>query len=86
MSPRPQIDHIRRPPHPGGGCGGDRRAWVAGARIADVADRAGTSAGAILYWFDSKEDLLSQALTDEEERFAQELRKRLKLPRPPPSG
>ena len=74
MSPRPQIDHIRKPQILDAAAEVIAERGLAGARIADIADRAGTSSGAVLYWFDSKEDLLSQALTNEEERFAQELK------------
>src|SRR5262245_14808543 len=50
---------------------------MSGTRISDIAERAGTSDAAVLYWFDSKEQLLSAALTYEEERFQQELEERL---------
>jgi AcrR family transcriptional regulator len=83
MSPRPQIDHIRRPQILGAAAEVIAERGLGSTRIADVADRAGTSAPAILYWFDSKEELLSEALTDEEERFALELRKRLKATKSP---
>jgi AcrR family transcriptional regulator len=42
---------------------------IASTRIADIAERAGTSSPAILYWFESKDELLAEALTVEEERF-----------------
>ena len=35
---------------------------VAGARIADVAERGGTSGPLILYYFESKDKLLTEAL------------------------
>jgi AcrR family transcriptional regulator len=38
-------------------------------RIADVAKRAGTSAALILYYFESKDRLLTEALTLAEDRF-----------------
>jgi AcrR family transcriptional regulator len=38
-------------------------------RIADVAKRAGTSAALILYYFESKDRLLTEALTHAEDRF-----------------
>jgi AcrR family transcriptional regulator len=38
-------------------------------RIADVADRAGASAALVLYYFDSKDRLLTEALTHAEDRF-----------------
>ena len=42
---------------------------VAGTRLADVADRIGVSPPAVLYWFDSKEQLLAEALVADEDRF-----------------
>jgi AcrR family transcriptional regulator len=50
---------------------------VSSTRIADVADRAGTSPPAVLYWFGSKDRLLAEALTFEEERFYRTLAERL---------
>jgi AcrR family transcriptional regulator len=38
-------------------------------RIADVARRAGASAALVLYYFDSKDGLLTEALTHAEDRF-----------------
>jgi AcrR family transcriptional regulator len=50
---------------------------LASTRIADVAERAGTSSPAVLYWFRSKDDLLAEALTVDEERFYLEMRERV---------
>jgi AcrR family transcriptional regulator len=69
LSPRPQIDHIRRPQILGAAAEVIAERGVSGTRIADVAKRAGTSSPAILYWFGSKDRLLAEALTFEEERF-----------------
>jgi AcrR family transcriptional regulator len=49
----------------------------AATRIADVAEEAGTSAPGVLYWFDSRDQLLAEALTFAEEQFAYELAARL---------
>jgi AcrR family transcriptional regulator len=38
-------------------------------RIADIAERAGLSPGLLLYYFRSKDDLLTEALTYAEDRF-----------------
>lgn len=46
---------------------------VSGTRIADVAARVGASSAAVLYWFGSKDRLLAEALTFEEERFYEAL-------------
>lgn len=51
---------------------------VAATRIADVAERSGVSPPAVLYWFDSKEQLLAEALVADDERFYAELGERLK--------
>jgi AcrR family transcriptional regulator len=73
LSPRPQIDHIRRPQILDAAAEVIAERGIAATRIADVAERAGTSAPAVLYWFDSKEELLTAALAHEEERFREQL-------------
>jgi AcrR family transcriptional regulator len=50
---------------------------VAATRIADVAERSGVSPPAVLYWFDSKEQLLAEALTADDDRFYEQLSGRL---------
>src|SRR5262245_16225332 len=56
---------------------------VAGTRLADVADRIGVSPSAVLYWFDSKEQLLAEALVADEDRFYASIGGRLaELPDP----
>jgi AcrR family transcriptional regulator len=56
---------------------------VAGTRLADVAERIGVSPPAVLYWFDSKEQLLAEALVADEDRFYAALGARLdQLPDP----
>lgn len=42
---------------------------LAETRISDIADRAGVSPGLILYYFDSKDRVLSEALTFANDRF-----------------
>jgi AcrR family transcriptional regulator len=54
-----------------------RERGVNGTRIADVAERVGTSPPAVLYYFESKEELLREALTDVEDRFYAELQSEL---------
>jgi AcrR family transcriptional regulator len=77
VSPRPQIDHVRRPQLLEAAAGVITERGIASTRIADVAERAGTSPPAVLYWFESKDELLAEALTVEEERFYQELTDRM---------
>lgn len=50
---------------------------VAATRIADVAERSGVSPPAVLYWFDSKEKLLAEALVADDEGFYERLAERL---------
>jgi AcrR family transcriptional regulator len=79
VSPRPQIDHIRRPQLLRAAADVIVERGLASTRIADVAERAGTSPPAVLYWFESKDELLAEALTVDEERFYVEMRKRMDL-------
>jgi AcrR family transcriptional regulator len=73
VSPRPQIDHVRRPQLLEAAAAVIVERGIASTRIADVAERAGTSPPAVLYWFESKDELLAEALTVEEERFYRHL-------------
>jgi AcrR family transcriptional regulator len=83
VSPRPQIDHVRRPQLLEAAAGVIAERGIAATRIADVAERAGTSAPAVLYWFESKDELLAEALTFQEERFDSQLTDRMEaLERP----
>ncbi|HEX4306055.1 MAG TPA: TetR family transcriptional regulator C-terminal domain-containing protein [Solirubrobacterales bacterium] len=77
MTPRPSIDHIRRPQILAAAAEVIAERGVAGTRIADVAERCGVSPPAVLYWFDSKEQLLAEALTADDDRFYEELEERL---------
>jgi AcrR family transcriptional regulator len=79
VSPRPQIDHIRKPQLLRAAADVIVERGLASTRIADVAERAGTSPPAVLYWFQSKDELLAEALTVEEERFYVEMRERIHL-------
>jgi AcrR family transcriptional regulator len=79
VSPRPQIDHIRRPQLLRAAADVIVERGLASTRIADVAQRAGTSPPAVLYWFRSKDELLAEALTVDEERFYVEMRERVHL-------
>ena len=77
MSPRPQIEHIRRPQLLAAAAQVIGERGFAATRIADVAERAGTSPAGVLYWFESRDELLAEALTFAEETFAEQLRARL---------
>jgi AcrR family transcriptional regulator len=77
LSPRPQIEHIRKPQILAAAAEVISERGISGTRIADVAERAGTSAAAVLYWFRSKDELLAEALIVDEHRFDEELAVRL---------
>jgi AcrR family transcriptional regulator len=77
MSPRPRLDHVRRPELLEAAANVIRRRGLVNARVADVAEEAGTSAPSVLYYFSSKAELLSKALTSAEERFYEELAARI---------
>ena len=77
MSPRPQIDHIRRPQLLAAAAEVISERGFDATRIADVAERAGTSPSAILYWFESRDELLAEALIADENRFDEDLSARL---------
>src|SRR2546422_1665672 len=46
-------------------------------RISDIADRAGTSSALVIYYFQSKDRLLGEALVFSEERFYEETAREL---------
>jgi AcrR family transcriptional regulator len=73
MSPRPRLDHVRRPELLAAAAAVIRQRGLENARVADVADAAGTSAPSVLYYFASKAELLKEALTSAEERFYEDL-------------
>jgi AcrR family transcriptional regulator len=77
MSPRPRLDHVRRPAILAAAAEVIRERGLTHTRVADVAERAGTSAPAVLYWFASKAELVSVALTAAEENFYRELEEQL---------
>ena len=69
ISPRPNLEHIRKPQilAAAGEVIGER--GMAATRIADVASRAGTSPPAVLYWFEDRDELINEALGFSEDRF-----------------
>jgi len=77
MSPRPRLDHVRRPAILAAAAEVIRERGLENTRVADVAERAGTSAPSILYWFESKGELLTVALGFAEERFYEALEREL---------
>lgn len=77
MSPRPEMAHRRRPEILAAASEVIRERGVEGTRIVDVADRLGNTPPAVLYYFDSKSELLSTALITTEEEFYEEFEQRL---------
>jgi AcrR family transcriptional regulator len=75
--PRPRLDHLRRPELLTAAAAVIRRRGLENARVADIADEAGTSAPSVLYYFASKAELLKEALTSAEERFYEDLAREL---------
>jgi AcrR family transcriptional regulator len=77
MSPRPRLDHVRRPAILAAAAEVIRERGLENARVSDVAARAGTSAPSVLYYFATKAELLKEALTSAEERYYEELEREL---------
>jgi AcrR family transcriptional regulator len=77
MSPRPTTGHVRRPAILKAAAEVIAERGVIGTRIADVAERAGTSAPGVLYWFTTKDELLTEALSFSDDCFYAELSGRL---------
>ncbi len=69
MSPRPSTAHVRRPAILTAAAEVISERGVQNTRISDVAERAGTSAPGVLYWFPTKDALLAEALTFSDDRF-----------------
>ena len=83
MSPRPTTGHVRRPAILRAAAEVIAERGVIGTRIADVAERAGTSAPGVLYWFATKDELLTEALRFSDDRFYAQLNHELsQLPGP----
>lgn len=74
MSPRPKLGHIRKPQIVRAALETMYERGFHQTRISDIAKRVGTSAPTILYYFESKEALLEEALTLSDEVFYEALR------------
>jgi AcrR family transcriptional regulator len=77
MSPRPTLGHVRRPAILAAAVAVISERGLAATRISDVAERAGTSAPGVLYWFATKDELLAEALTFADDRFYASLKNEL---------
>jgi AcrR family transcriptional regulator len=69
MSPRPSNAHVRRPAILTAAAEVISERGISNTRISDVAERAGTSAPGVLYWFPTKDALLVEALQFSDDRF-----------------
>ncbi|MCE9623330.1 MAG: TetR family transcriptional regulator C-terminal domain-containing protein [Actinomycetia bacterium] len=67
--PRPRLDHVRKAQILSAAAEVLSERGYANTRVVDIADAAGTSPAAILYWFDGKDGLLAQALGLREQEF-----------------
>jgi AcrR family transcriptional regulator len=77
VSPRPRLDHVRRPAILAAAAEVIRERGLENARVSDVADRVGTSAPTVLYYFATKAELLKEALISAEERYYEDLERQL---------
>lgn len=69
MSPRPKVDHIRKPQIVVAAAEVLHERGLFDTRIGDIAERAGTSAPTILYYFDSKDRLFEEAVDQTDREF-----------------
>jgi AcrR family transcriptional regulator len=74
MSPRPKVDHLRRPHIVAAAAEVLYERGLLGTRIGDIAERAGTSSSTILYYFDSKDRLLEDAVDQTDRELYDRLR------------
>jgi AcrR family transcriptional regulator len=69
VSPRPKLDHLRKPQIVSAAAEVMYERGLFETRIGDIAERAGTSSPTILYYFDSKDRLLEEAVVYADEQF-----------------
>jgi AcrR family transcriptional regulator len=69
MSPRPKIEHLRKPQIIAAAAEVLYERGLFDTRIGDVAERAGTSSPTILYYFESKDRLLEEAVDHTDRDF-----------------
>ncbi|HTW11551.1 MAG TPA: TetR/AcrR family transcriptional regulator [Solirubrobacteraceae bacterium] len=69
MSPRPRVDHLRKPQIVEAAAEVLYERGLFETRISDIAKRAGTSAPTILYYFESKDRLLEEAVDQTDREF-----------------
>jgi AcrR family transcriptional regulator len=69
MSPRPKVDHLRKPQIVAAAAEVLYERGLLDTRIGDIAKRAGTSSPTILYYFDSKDRLFEEAVDQTDRDF-----------------
>jgi AcrR family transcriptional regulator len=69
VSPRPRVDHLRRPQIIQAAAEVLYERGLLGTRIGDIAKRVGTSIPTILYYFESKDQLLAEAVDQTDREF-----------------
>jgi AcrR family transcriptional regulator len=69
MSPRPKVDHLRKPQIVAAAAEVLYERGLFDTRIGDIAERAGTSSPTILYYFESKDRLLEEAVDRTDREF-----------------
>ena len=67
--PRPRLDHVRKAQILSAAAEVLSERGYANTRVVDIANTAGTSPAAILYWFEGKDGLLAEALKLREQEF-----------------
>ena len=73
MSPRPKVEHLRKPQIISAAAEVLYERGLFDTRIGDIAERAGTSAPTILYYFESKDRLLEEAVDQTDREFYERL-------------
>ena len=73
MSPRPKVEHLRKPQIISAAADVLYERGLFDTRIGDIAERAGTSAPTILYYFESKDRLLEEAVDQTDRDFYERL-------------
>jgi AcrR family transcriptional regulator len=73
VSPRPKVEHLRKPQIISAAADVLYERGLFDTRIGDIAERAGTSAPTILYYFESKDRLLEEAVDQTDRDFYERL-------------
>jgi AcrR family transcriptional regulator len=69
MSPRPKVEHLRKPQIVAAAAEVLYDRGLFDTRVGDIAERAGTSSPTILYYFESKDRLLEEAVDKTDREF-----------------